>query len=119
LSCRAGGKAPFAAPGEFFRGWMSAVERNVGERRDERLIARIALDNKAAHEIAARPGLKNADKLQSGRSASNGAARAQKIQERRPAVSWKRELTLQTQNQCRSGHLFSLSTDALRKFRFQ
>ena len=73
--------------GEFSRGWMSAAERNAGERHNERLIANITLNNKAAHEIAAPASLKNADNLQSGRTASNNPACAQKVQERRPAVS--------------------------------
>lgn len=73
--------------GEFSRGWMSAVERNVGEGHNERLIAKITLNNKTAHEIAAQASLKNADNLQSGRTASNGLPCAQKVQERRPAVS--------------------------------
>jgi hypothetical protein len=79
-----------SAPIRLSRQRMRAVERELGEGREEGSIASTTFYDESTDEIAAVERSENADARQPGRAARDSSARAQKGEQRRAAVGDER-----------------------------
>ncbi|HEY8214176.1 MAG TPA: hypothetical protein VIG36_08625 [Methylocystis sp.] len=80
-------------------GGMSALERDLRQRRDEACGLAILGDGEAAHQAARRAGVENIEDDEPWRAARDDAAFAQKDDERGPRVRGQRQRAAQLMNE--------------------
>lgn len=82
--------------GELLGKGMSAIERNLRQRRDEARHVDIACYFEAAHKTLRFASVEDVDDDESGRASSDCAPSAQKGKERRPWISVNRQRAAQS-----------------------